>query len=452
MASLCFTYANQWNDTKPRYTNASICCQTIPAHVCSGDYIIVKIDNYDRACRVIDIRFDCTPPKLFVQIWLLELDAPTNVNLEPMNVVNDNKVMGMNGVICTNWTRWVLADSVKDFAYIFHRDNLNSGMHPNVHGMANSYYCRYKLFTSTMEYHTVSSYNANEHITFSHLISQDFLQSAHHRIFIFLTEVKRNADSVLWTERKFCAANGIGRSAPVLMNKECWDYFCRRLKNHSSFSEFSFTPKQCQRTVRSYFYNLSSEAITFPVNVYCVEVDTKEQFSCLRSIFGTAFGYGVRRAKVTRSSGLASLSVYERINAVDFFSDGSNEENTSQNEDDAPELNNKIVFIFNALSSILSVRYYYRYMRVESSRGKALLGEIKHHLSQATNNDLVMEQSTFMYDNILYRTLPYVQGSSTISCINLFTGGDERIFSLAQVRELISEHNRVNTNNLDDDL
>ena len=451
MASRLFTYANGWEIINPRQCHSSVLCRHIPAHICSGDYIKVQIGSTEHACRVIDIRFDVNPPQLFVQVWLTEEDVPSTVSLEPINITTDNRVVGMIGVICTNWTRWVLAESVKDFAFIFHRDSLNAGMFANAHGMANAYYSRYRLFTIPHGTHAVSSLNANEHVSFSHLISPFFLQTAHHRIFMFLTEMKRNADTVLWTERKFCQANGIGRCAPVFINKDCWDYFCHRLKKNKSFVHNDLEPKHSKRTIRTFFYNLSSQAISLPVDIFYVEAETVEQFACLRKIFGTAYGYGVRRAKVTKSSGLASLSVAERINALDYFSDGNDHSSNDQNEEDAPELNNKVIFSFNAFTSVLLVRYYYRYMRVESERGRALLREINHHLSQVGDNNLIMEQSTFMFENVLYRTLPYAQESTTITCIDLFSGGNERVFSVEHARELINEHNR-NESNLDNDL
>ena len=68
-------------------------------------------------------------------------------------------------------------------------------------------------------------------------------------------------------------------------------------------------------------------------------------------------------------------------------------------DDEAPELENKIIFCYNTLTSKLLVRYYYRFVRVNSARGRCLLGSINHELATASdeNNDLIVERSTFMY-------------------------------------------------------
>ena len=44
----------------------------------------------------------------------------------------------MIGVIQSNWLRWIVADAVVNFAYVFHAETLNAGMYPNVYGMKNS--------------------------------------------------------------------------------------------------------------------------------------------------------------------------------------------------------------------------------------------------------------------------------------------------------------------------
>ena len=134
-------------------------------------------------------------------------------------------------------------ESVTDFAFIFHRSTILSGMHANSYGMKNAYFCRYQLFSQNTSSHTVSLYEREYHKPFAHLNSSYIPESTHHRIFQFITEMKRNADQVLWTQRKFANANGIGRTMKILINKECRDYFVAQLRKDSSYQNSDFYPK-----------------------------------------------------------------------------------------------------------------------------------------------------------------------------------------------------------------
>ena len=63
---------------------------------------------------------------------------------------------------------------------------------------------------------------------------------------------------------------------------------------------------------------------------------------------------------------------------MDYFSSGVDDGSRYVEEDalDAPEITNKIVFNFNLVTSFLTARYYYRYVRVSSDRCQQLLREI----------------------------------------------------------------------------
>ena len=49
-----------------------------------------------------------------------------------------------------------------------------------------------------------------------------------------------------------------------------------------------------------------------------------------------------------------------------------------------------------------------------------------------------------MFEGSLFRTLPYVSGDSTITCVNMFADGIERTFNINEVRTLINLHNSSN--------
>ena len=165
----------------------------------------------------------------------------------------------------------------------------------------------------------------------------------------------------------------------------------------------------------------------------------------MRSLFGLGWGYSVRKATVTRGCGLVNLGIHERINVVDFYSNPMQDQ-PRINEEEAPELENKVVFTYNTLTSKLIVRYYYQYVLVMSESGKNLVSEINHQLANSDENDVVMDQSTFMYEGVLYCTLPYQIGATTVTCVDLFQNGLGQQFQISVVQNLIELHNCLSNN------
>ena len=257
----------------------------------------------------------------------------------------------------------------------------------------------------------VSSIDLGEYCPFAHLLHTSFFpESSHHRISQFLTQMKKNADSVLWTERKFQRANGIGRCTPVFVNNECWIYFCSRLRKHPSYSEHNFDGKSSLRSFRTFYHDLSSQAVPLATIIFHVEAETTDQFQCLRELFGTGYGYRVRRPRGTQQSGTAILSATERIKAIDYLSTGSDNGFVDEQEEaqlDAPKISNRVVFNYNSVTSCLSERYYYREMQVSSERGQSLLLAINHRLAVVSENMMaIVDGSTFYFEGAMHRTLP----------------------------------------------
>ena len=129
-----------------------------------------------------------------------------------------------------------------------------------------------------------------------------------------------------------------------------------------------------------------------------------------------------------------STYIFEKINAIDYHSSGAND---IVIDGEAPEVKNKVVFTYNTVTLQLLIWYFYRFMRVDSDRGWSLLGAINHQLATVGREDMVMEQSTFMFQGSLYKTLPYLNRASEINCINLFDNGTERLFDVITVKDLI---------------
>ena len=393
-AAATFTLSEQWSDVTPDNPTTMILPPSLPSYVTCGDDILYESgDGTDVVARVVSI--DHVTKQMKVNIWLLENKAPSTLRIPPLNISVYDGVIGMTGVMYTNWTKNVRVDKVKDFAYIFHCDEIQSGLYSNAYGMNNSYFTRFTLFTkpTNREQHFMTLFAAKNHLPFYHQ-KNSFPQSSHFRIFKFLSQMKRNSDVVLWSERKFSVANGIGKGSPIAVHQDCWEYFCFRLKMSGVFTGEDIIKKDKSRVIRTFYKDLSSEAKTFHVVLTDVSAETTDQFKSLRDLFGTGYGFGVRRGRDTKKSGKRSLSILDRINAVDFYSDGSGI-STDINDDYAPEFQNMIVFSYNDFTSMLSVRYYFRYMRVDSSRGQQLLAEIYHAFATVQDQDVIMEGSTF---------------------------------------------------------
>ena len=86
-------------------------------------------------------------------------------------------------------------------------------------------------------------------------------------------------------------------------------------------------------------------------------------------------------------------------------------------------------------------------------RGQQLLSEINHKLAVSEQDDgkssPIVEGSTFHFENNFYQTLPHLAQMTEVLTVNMLDGS-ERSFPVAQVCELISQHNdHNNDNNID---
>ena len=451
-SSPSFWYCQRWSDVEPRPPSIQAYCHQIPAFVGTGEDVVVDLGGTFYPSRVIEVQANNNNiTELVVNVWVEESFLTGQEELPQLDRIRYSNVFGMNGVLRSNWMISILPSSVINYAFIFHCDSLQTGLYVNANGMSNSFYTRYKMLTEQGR-NMVSEYSIFDHSPFAHLsTTQFFPESFHHRVFNFLTQLKRNADSVLWTERKYKNSNGVGRSNPLFISYECWIYFVNQLKKDRSFVGCDFTSSKSTRTVRTFFQDLSSQAISFPANLYQIEADDSEQFKCLRKILGKSYGYGVRRPRDTRSSGLATLAVTDRINVLDYYSTGAdNGVQIEQEGIDAPEISNMVVFCYNAVTSLLTVRYYYRYVRVSSDRGKQLLQDINHPLSTVDTSNIqpIVEGSTFEFEGHFYRTLVHFVPAESVRAVDMMNG-TERHFSVSQARALIDAHNLHDNDDMD---
>ena len=98
----------------------------------------------------------------------MENKAPSTLRTPPLNISVYDGVIGMTGVIYTNWTENVCVDKVKDFADIFHYNGIQSSLYSNAYGMTNSYFTLFTLYTKpkNCEQLFIPLFAANNHQPF----------------------------------------------------------------------------------------------------------------------------------------------------------------------------------------------------------------------------------------------------------------------------------------------
>ena len=197
-------------------------------------------------------------------------ESTIHSRVQPLGILSQityDQVVGMAGVLKTNWLKWIVADDIKDYAFVFDCMNIQSGLYANAHGMKNAFNTRFRVFSTHIDAHNVSLYRNCIHLPFSHLNIFSFVpQTGHHQTFQFLTQMKQNSDLVLWTKRKYNQASGSGRSTPIFVSVDCWTYFLARLKTNDGYGDCNFTPNSGARTLRCFFLGLNLKGKSTPYN------------------------------------------------------------------------------------------------------------------------------------------------------------------------------------------
>ena len=101
--SISIAYGQRWKNIEPKICHSSLLCPKISAIVCSGDDIKVFVEGTTVIGRVIDICHDRSPPQFLMKVWLPETEIPPDLTLQPLNPATESKIIGMCGVIHTNW-------------------------------------------------------------------------------------------------------------------------------------------------------------------------------------------------------------------------------------------------------------------------------------------------------------------------------------------------------------
>ena len=108
---------------------------------------MIAIDGEEYACHIVDIRYRTTAsvsPDILINLWMPETTIQARIQpLEILNPIRFDQVVGMTGVVQTNWLSWVKAENVKDYSFIFDCESIQSGLYANAHGMDNVFNTRF---------------------------------------------------------------------------------------------------------------------------------------------------------------------------------------------------------------------------------------------------------------------------------------------------------------------
>ena len=137
-----FNFAQRLESIWPKPSNYSLLCHAIPVQVSSGDDVQILLGESVHICCVINVWLDVSPPNFLVKLWLQELKFPPGINLQLLNPSLEGKLIGICGVLHTNWLRQVSPEEIKDFAYIFHHKDILSRKYASTYGRKNDCFCQ----------------------------------------------------------------------------------------------------------------------------------------------------------------------------------------------------------------------------------------------------------------------------------------------------------------------
>ena len=79
-------------------------------------------------------------------------------------------VKGMYGVAKSNFMKWIKEETTFNFAFIFHRNNIQCREYANAHRMSNAYYTRFKVYYAISDENSqliLSTFTIYEQYSFS---------------------------------------------------------------------------------------------------------------------------------------------------------------------------------------------------------------------------------------------------------------------------------------------
>ena len=434
-----------WREIRVVHKDVIYMCHHGPqVQVSVGDFTLMHLDPEGLGRHFVGkvLRINVDESLLQVQMYIFPNNIENNqAHIPELNAAAYSFVSGMTEVLESNRVRWIGTAQIIDYAYVFHIDSIHSGQYI-CHGMENAYYVRLRMFERRLRNNPsqlfspeITLIDHKEFLPFSHLTptSNILTDSSHHRSYQVLILMKRIIDQIMWTERKYKQGNGVARSQPIPVSREGWNYikFCFLRRGIPTIDRVS------KRAYKAYFNDLTSSILSLPTTLSSIEALTPEEMSTVRSIFGSAVGFGCRRPKPRKKDGMCRLQVHEQVNVIEFTFN-PDIDLTEDHEESAP-IQNSLVLLYDATQLTLRVRVCHSYVRVMSLRGQAILEEINHSLASTHSSSTIMIGSTFSKDGNFFETTQ-VESNGMVSCKNMITN-EQVIMCANEVQTLIEASN-----------
>ena len=117
------------------------------------------------------------------------------------------------------------------------------------------------------------------------------------------------------------------------------------------------------------------------------------------------------------------------MNVLDYLSSGADDscavpfEEDQQEPEDAPEISNKVVLVYNSVTSKLTIWYYYQYIQVSSTIGKDLLEAINHrNVVIAGNGVQTLTDSSTFFPRIYLLDVASFCHMDKVNAVNMING------------------------------
>ena len=127
-----FWYCQKWSDVEPCPPSIKAHCHKILAFVGTGEDVVVDLGGTFYPSRVIKVRANNSNiTDLVVNVWVEESFLTGQEELPQLDRIRYSNVLGMNGVLRSNWIITILPSLVLNHAFVFHCDSVQTGLHAN---------------------------------------------------------------------------------------------------------------------------------------------------------------------------------------------------------------------------------------------------------------------------------------------------------------------------------
>ena len=405
----------------------------------SGDFVQFKFLDNSYVGRIVAVEPDdmTYSNNVVVNYWpkLSELVAAELTDINCLNPVEHNYIIGMDEVLWSNLLLKIDIEDISEIAFVFHAKSIQSGQFC-VNGMKHSFVVRYRIWyyhppgeeSPNSHYGLVSSLKDNKFCPFPTNLVIDSYPS---RVFMFLNVIKNSVNSILYSKGKH---KKLSTFVEMYISRDTWGYIHRQLACSTEIIQMK--KKRSLRVRHNYFHDLSMSSSQVLSKKETFVAKTSEQQSFIRSIFGKSFLLGVRKRPSFKSYGKKPglLSIGDEVNVV-----GNNF--SSLNQSNRPN-GNMVSFSFDNISGKLRICIQFtRYVLDDSETSQRILESLRNKVNDSYNEELtkISVGDCFIRKGLLWK-VSEMSSDSMYKC-TLIDGSRNKKFSETELLLLLSNSN-----------